>query len=496
MDEHTDKGALATEGDVNTSSEEKEDFAQLLEEATRQSGRLNPGQKVETKVVAISGDFVYVDAGGKSDGLVPVSEFIDDEGKMLVNIGDLVTVFFVSADKGEKKFTTRIKGYTTLNLAEIRDAYEAGVPVTGKVTAETKGGYEVMVGKVRCFCPKSQIDVRWSQTPETYVGETFPFKVLEYKEEGLNVILSRRVVLEEERELQVRELRESLAAGQEIKGRVKSIQKFGIFVDIGGIDGLIPLSELGWGTAGNVEELFSVGQEVLVKVISVDWEKNRLTFSLKALQEDPWKSVSEKYTVDSLVRGTVVRLAPFGAFVNLEPGIDGLVHISKLGAGRRVNHPKEVLELGKVVEAQITGIDVEKKRISLSLEPFVSPTEIEMPLVGDVLDVKVAKVMSFGLIVRINKDLTGLIPNGELGLPPGTNLSKTFVEGASLQAVVTEVNEGRKRVTLSRARVDEKIEEEELVRYKEQLAKDEVSRGSLGSFGELLREKFGNLKRG
>ena len=175
MDEHTDKGALAAEGDVNTSSEEKEDFAQLLEEATRQSGRLNPGQKVETKVVAISGDFVYVDAGGKSDGLVPVSEFIDDEGKMLVNIGDLVTVFFVSADKGEKKFTTRIKGYTTLNLAEIRDAYEAGVPVTGKVTAETKGGYEVMVGKVRCFCPKSQIDVRWSQTPETYVGETFPF---------------------------------------------------------------------------------------------------------------------------------------------------------------------------------------------------------------------------------------------------------------------------------------------------------------------------------
>lgn len=473
---------------------EDENFAELFEQSTKQSGRLNPGQKIETTVVGITGDYVYVDLGGKSEGVIAVSEFVDEAGNITVQAGDTIKAFFVTVENGMKKLTTFVKGYSTVTLAGIRDAFEAGVPVTGKVTREIKGGFEVMIGKVRAFCPFSQIDLKGSRTSDTYIGLEFPFRVLEFKESDANIILTRRALLEEEREMQLAQLRESIEVGQEREARVRSVQKFGVFVDLGGLDGFIPVSELLWGNVDDPASVVSVGQTIVVKVKTIDWGRNRLTLSLKDMQEDPWNQVAEKYIVDSTVSGTIVRLTPFGAFVNLEPGIDGLIHVSKLGAGRRIKHPKEVVEVGQAVEAFITGVDAENRRISLSMEQAVQKPEIQLPSVGDVLDVVVERVMPYGIFVRSGENVKGLIPNAEMGTLRGTNHTKLFPEGTQMQVIVIDTDESRGKVTFSRSKVDEQIEQDDIKRYKEKVEKEEKSSGSLGSLGELLKAKLGNFQ--
>jgi len=267
-------------------------------------------------------------------------------------------------------------------MAEIRDTHRANLPVSGKVKAVVKGGFEVLVGGVRCFCPLSQIDWRRDSDSETYVGQTFPFKVVEFDEEGRNVVLSRRVIFEEERRAQADRIRETLAVGMEITGTVRSLANFGAFIDVGGLDGLIPLSEMTWDRAEKPGNILSPGQEVRVKVIGLDWEKDRLTLSLKALQSDPWERVAAAYLPGSRVKGSVVRLTAFGAFVNLAPGVDGLIHISNLGAGKRINHPKDVIEVGQAVEPYVLAVDPVKRKISLSLETPSGEEETYSPAPG------------------------------------------------------------------------------------------------------------------
>jgi small subunit ribosomal protein S1 len=258
-------------------------------------------------------------------------------------------------------------------------------------------------------------------------------------------------------------------------------------VDVGGIDGLIPLSEMGWGRTENAEDVFSIGQEITVKIIAIDWEKNRLTLSLKATQSDPFLSVAEKYPIDSIVHGTIVRLTPFGAFVNLEPGVDGLIHISRLGAGRRIKHPKEVVEAGQVVDAYVFEVDPKNKRISLSMESKQKQEVPTLPQVGDILDGFVEKALASGIIVKLGDGLTGFIPNSEMGTPRGSNHTKMFPAGTGMQVIVKEVDPSRNRITLSRSGVAEKLEQEELSQYRDAVVKDEKTGSSLGSLGELIK---------
>jgi small subunit ribosomal protein S1 len=475
-------------------SEQEESFAELLEKNSGRSERLRPGQKVSAKVVSISGDLVYIDLGGKSEGTVDLKELVDKDGNTVVKEGDEIDAFFVSVQDGVRRMTTLVNGYSAVSLSAIRSAYEAGVPVSGDVKREVKGGFEVTVGGVRCFCPFSQIDLKGGREGGIFPGRTFPFKVIEFAEEGRNVILSRRVLLEQERQARIEHLKETLTVGMEVTVPVTSVQNFGAFVDLGGIDGMIPASEISWERSVNPMNVLAPGREVTAKIISLDWERTRLTLSLKAMQPDPWVSVPERYPVDGRVQGKIVRLAPFGVFVNLEPGIDGLVHISNLGAGRRINHPKEVVEVGQEVEAYVLSVDAQGRKISLSLQPKVEPKKIVLPEIGEVIDGVVEKVMPYGIFVKIKEGLTGLIPNSEMATTVGSDHKRMFPSGAAIQAVVIEVDNAAGKVRLSRKAAMEKTAQEEFDQYSD-TAKGEPSGSSLGSLGDILRAKLEEKKQ-
>ena len=487
-DEHTND--VADNAVAADATEGTESFAEMLEQSSRKTSRLFPGQKVKADVVSISGDLVYIDLGGKSEGVIDSAELTDKDGNITVKSGDTIEAYFVAVQNGARKMTTLVGGYSAVSLNAIRDAFEAGVPVNGEVRREVKGGFEVSVGGVRCFCPFSQIDLKGGREGGIYLGSTFPFKVIEFGENGKNVIVSRRAVLDRERQDKLDVLKTSLSVGMELPVTVVSLQKFGAFVDLGGVEGLVPVSELAWERVGKPSDVLAVGQKITVKIISLDWEKNRLTLSLKAMQPDPWSSVAERYTVDSRVPGTITRLTSFGAFVRLETGIEGLIHISNLGAGRRINHPKEVVESGQVVEVYVLGVDPANRKISLSLQPKVEPKKIVLPNVGDLLDGVVDKVMPFGIFVKMKSGLSGLIPNAETGTPAGTDLKKIFSSGMVVQTVVVEVDTASGKVRLSLKALQDKASQDEYDEYVDSARKVEKSTGGFGSLGDILKARM------
>ena len=344
----------------------KERFTDLFSDvAPKMSTKhLHPGERVDGVVVGIGGETIFLDIGGKSEGCLAADELRDENGELTVKEGDRLQVYFLHRNRGEMVFTTRLGSHSGQGR-ELETAYQSGIPVEGRVTREVKGGFEVMIGTTRAFCPYSQMDIRRIEKSEEYLEKSFSFRIIEYKNNGRNIVVSARVLLEEEREEKRRELEETLQEGMLVRGRISSVRDFGAFVDLGGIDGLIPISEIAWGNVEKVSDLLEVGMEVEVIVKSLDWERNRISLSLKATTENPWEKVEEKYPVGSVHMGRVARLTQFGAFVTLEPGIDGLLHISKLGGGRRINHPREVLESGKEIAVRIDAVDREKQRISL-----------------------------------------------------------------------------------------------------------------------------------
>ncbi len=476
-------------GSTEVASEVKEDFAELLASSKSKQGRLDPGQKVRAKVVSISGDLVYIDLGGKSEGVIDIAEFTAEDGTVSVHAGDEIVAFYINVKDGVRRLTTMVNGYSAATLTAVRDAFEAGVPVNGTVKREVKGGFEVSVGGVRCFCPFSQIDLKGGREGGVFLGQTFPFKVLEYEENGRNVILSRRALLEGEKRARTDKLKEELSVGMTMKATVRAIQNFGTFVDLGGVDGLIPASEISWDRSRRPEDTFSVGQEVTAKIIALDWDANRLTLSMKALEPDPWQGVEQRYLVDTKVNGTIMRLAPFGAFVMLEPGVEGLIHISNLGAGRRINHPKEVVEVGQAVEVYVLAVDPEKRKISLSIEQKMKAEPVVLPAVGERVDGTVDKVMSFGIFVKIGSGLSGLIPNSEIGSTGSKDIKRAFPQGAKVQAIVVEVDQGSGKIRLSRKAVTDNESKEEYTQYVDS-AKQAESSSSLGSLGDILKAKL------
>lgn len=348
-------------------TDDDKSFAEMFKETPADNKeRLRPGQKIEATVVRIAKEWIFLDLGAKSEGSVARNEFSDAEGNLTVAEGDRVQVYFLSEKKNERLFTAKVSGGAV--ASHLDEACRSGIPVEGTVTGETKGGFEVRFsGSVRAFCPFSQMDLRRIDNAEEYIGKKFAFRVTKYGEHGKNIVVSRRALLEEERALQKEALQESLAIGQTVKGVITSIRDFGAFVDIGGLEGLIPVSEIAWGRIEDIHERLAVGQEVIVTVLKLDWDKDRYSFSLKDSLPDPWEGIGAMFPEGSVVTGKVVRLTEFGAFVSLAPGIDGLVHISKLGAGRRISHPREVVQVGDVLEVKIDSVDSEKKRLSLSL---------------------------------------------------------------------------------------------------------------------------------
>jgi small subunit ribosomal protein S1 len=345
--------------------EDEESFAELLKQSLGERVELKPGQKIEAKVLQIGAEWTFLDVGQKGEGVLDTRELLDGEGQPTVKVGEKLGAYFLSRAGGELRFTTRIGGGTS-GTAQLEEAWRSKIPVEGRIEKEIKGGYEVRLpGGVRAFCPFSQIGLRRQDAPDEVIGQSRSFRITQFSEAGRNVVVSHREILEEERRQQRESLRQTLKEGDVVKGTVTSLRDFGAFVDIGGLEGLLPISEIGYGRVEDINAALRVGQELELTLKSCDWEKERFSFSLRDTLADPWKKVGSSYVEGGSYPGKVARLTAFGAFVTLEEGIDGLIHISKLGAGKRINHPQEVLKLGQKLTVTVEKIESEQRRISL-----------------------------------------------------------------------------------------------------------------------------------
>ncbi|MDO8947503.1 MAG: 30S ribosomal protein S1 [Desulfocapsaceae bacterium] len=348
-------------------------FADLFQESSSKSlRRLEPGQKITATIVGHSGNSVFLDVGGKNEGILDISELMNKEGELSATIGDKVEVYFLKSTGGAQLFTIKLGGGK--NTTQLEEAWRNAIPVEGLVKEEIKGGFDITLGgSVRAFCPFSQMGLhRVDDAGAEYTGRHMTFLITRFEENGRNIVVSARALLEQEREQQKEALQESLVEGGTVHGTISSIRDFGAFVDIGGVDGLIPISEIGWSRVEDIKEHLTVGQEVTAVIKKLDWKAGRITLSLKETLPNPWDAAREEFTEGSTHSGIVARLTTFGAFVTLAPGVDGLIHISKLGGGRRINHPREVLEEGQEIEVKIEGIDNETRKISLAPTDYVS----------------------------------------------------------------------------------------------------------------------------
>lgn len=472
-----------------------DDFAKMLEsDGASMPGRTpKTGEKVKCRVVGMNDDKVFVSFGGKSEGSLSRAEFdnsSEEEGAPvpLPAEGDEIEAWVLSSKGGEVVLSTKLTRRDQ-SRAAIEDAHTAGVPVEGRVGKLIKGGFEVRVSGLRGFCPLSQIDLRWPKEPEEHVGKIYSFKVVEYKDKGRNIILSRRALLEADRVTRREELKKKILVGNLVTGRVRNVQPFGAFVELGGVDGLIPVSEMAWERVANAAEVLSEGQEVTAKVIGIDWDKERISLSLRSLAADPWLAAAANFKEGDRVKGKVVRLADFGAFVALEPGVDGMIHVSALGTANRVKHPREALTVGDEVEAEVLSIDAEKKRISLSMDYKRTEGLGDLPRVGEVLTVIVEKIADFGIFVKLDGGHQGVIPNAELNIKKNSESQRPpFIVNDEVEAKVTEVSQGGKRIRLSiRELAREKVREErkEFETYKGD------DKANFGTLGDLLKQRTG-----
>ncbi|MEI6209451.1 MAG: 30S ribosomal protein S1 [Desulfuromonadales bacterium] len=359
-------------------TDEGESFAEMFAQSSaKQSRWLEPGQKVTGRVLKISAEWIFMDTGQKGEGVIDRKEFLDLDGNVTVREGDSIAAYFLSSNHGEMRFTTRIGGGAA-GSSQLEEAWRAGVPVEGLVEKEIKGGYEVKLGgTARAFCPYSQIALRRVENPESLIGTRLTFRISDYAEKGRNIVVSRRALLEEEQRRLKDEAQAGMREGMTVTGTVTSLQDFGAFVDIGGLEGLIPVSEIGWSRVRDVRDVLSVGQQLQVVIKTIDREKERISLSLKDTLADPWDHVVAHYPEGSFHTGPVARLDSFGAFVTLASGVDGLIHISKMGAGKRINHPREILKEGEVIEVRIESVDRANRRLSLAMAGTARAAEEE-----------------------------------------------------------------------------------------------------------------------
>ncbi len=322
------------------------------------------GEQIETTVVAISNDTIFLDLGLKSEGLLEKAELTDDNGNCTVSEGDKIKAYFLTNKRDELWFTTKLSG-PKADKSVLENAFKNGIPVEGSVTKEIKGGYEVMIGNSRAFCPYSQMGYRQKKESAEYVGQHLTFKISEYKNDGKNIIVSNRSIMEDQAQAELNHLAQTLTVGQTVTGTVKSLESYGAFVDINGFQALLPISEVSRIRVTDLSSVLKVGQEITAKIIKTDWDHKRVSLSTKELEADPWDGVEEKFPVGTKLDAPVSRVADFGLFINLAPGVDGLIHISRLGVDRNTNL-KKVYKSGDMMSVIVESIDMDEKRIALS----------------------------------------------------------------------------------------------------------------------------------
>lgn len=357
-------------------------FEQLLNSSSGTQGKVPIGEKVQAKIFEIGKEYLFLDLGGREEGMLPRSE-VEKEGELELSVGDTISVFTVQMRDGAVLCASRLGAAGSVDrpgdreaaLVALRDAYESRMPVEGTVKEVVKAGFSVTVLGLRAFCPISQISDTYCETPEEYLGQTHSFLVIEFDGTGRNLVLSRRRLLEMESEDLARETMEKLEVGAVFDGVVKTVKSYGVFVDIGGVEGLLHVSEIDHDRVDDPADVFTAGQSVRVQVKDIDRERKRISLSRKSLLGDPWVGIESEFPEGSVVTGRVIRIAQFGAFVELKKGVEGLVHISKMGGGRRLKTPREAVQEGEEVQVRVLGIDLDRARISLSIDDAVEGEE-------------------------------------------------------------------------------------------------------------------------
>ena len=430
---------------------ENENFAALFEAQSTPGAHLSPGQRVTVNVVAVTSDTVFVSTGSKVDGIVERSE-LEEDGGATPQVGDTLDLYVVTVSSQEVRLSKMMRGAG--GLAALEEAKEARLPVEGKVQAIVKGGFAVEVMKRRAFCPLGQMDLRPVENPESFVGKTLPFLITKLEKGGRNIVLSRRMILEEEQAENRDAFLSSVSVGDIKEGTVARLAPFGIFVELAtGVEGLVHLSELTWGRVAQADEVVSVGDTIRVKVLEIaTGEKGpRISLSVRQVMDDPWKTVEGRLEEGQIVTGKVVRNAAFGSFVEVLPGIDGLIHVSELSYERRINKPDDILSVGETVTVKIKGLDFDKKRLSLSLrdvggDPWDGVAE-DFPI-GEEVTGTVEKRAPFGVFITLRPGVTGLLPASAISAARGkTPIDKAKV-GDAVQIFIREVDAAGRKVTL------------------------------------------------
>ena len=427
----------------------RENFEELFQESLRQP---MVGEIVDGVVVQIDPDYVLVNIGYKSEGCIPLSEFMDENGQLTAKVGDAVKVYF------EKK--ENIRGYIVLSRKKaereqiwvhIEEAVESGALVEGKIVENVKGGLTVDIG-VPAFLPASQVDVRPIGNLEKLIGQSFQFKVVKVNKKRGNVVLSRRAILEEERDKLKTDTLATLTEGQIREGIVKNITDYGAFIDLGGIDGLLHIVDMSWRKLSHPSEILKIGDTVSVKVLKYDKEKEKISLGIKQTIPDPWLVVESKYHIGDRIVGTVVSLADYGAFVSLEEGVEGLVHVSEMSWTKRIRHPSDVLKVGDEVAAEVLGVDVPSRRISLGLKQIqMNPWTVigDKYPVGTKIEGQIKNVTDFGVFIGVEDGIDGLVHVSDMSWTKRIkHPSELYSKGQTVQAVVLNIDPENERLSL------------------------------------------------
>lgn len=475
--------------------EEEEDFARLLE-ASLAPKSFEVGTLVEGKVVAVGPEVVFVDVGGKGEATIDLAELADADGTLDVKPGDTVQAVVVSSAGGLKLSHRLARGAATRQ--RLSEAFRAGLPVEGRVERAIKGGYEVRVGGQRAFCPISQIDAHFTADPAVHEGQVYTFRITEYDEQGKDLVLSRRALIEEENRERAEEVRGAIVPGATLDGRVVSVRAYGAFVDLGaGIQGLLHVSEMGWSRVADATSVVRPGDEITVKVLKVEDDKRKISLGLKQLQADPWSTAHETYAVGQVLPGRVSRLTEFGAFIELAPGIDALAHVSTFPPARNADAWKAALPPGAEVQVEILSLDLERRRIGVAVleegarrgaQAVAAPDRAggEAAIApGARLTGKVERHEKYGVFVFLAPGKTGVVPLEELGLERGTDLRKALPVGSDIVVLVLEVDPAGRRIRLSRKAVFAAEEQTEARDYAQR--QEETQAEGFGSLGDKFR---------
>src|SRR5580692_7507954 len=446
--------ALSSTGPSSLEHGGADSFASLFEASITAGDFGNEGEIVQGTVVAVQRDNVVIDIGGKSEGIIAVSEFADATGQITVKAGDRIDVYIESRENDDGLVTLSKEKADKMKVwDEISSACERDELIEGTISQRVKGGLSVTIrGGVKAFLPGSQVDLRPIRNLDKLIGQTYQFKVIKFNKKRGNIVLSRRVLLEKERDEQKTKTLETLEEGKVVRGVIKNITEYGAFVDLGGIDGLLHITDMSWGRVNHPSELFQVGDEVTVRVLKYNPETERVSLGLKQTQEDPWSHAEEAFPPGKKINGKVQSITDYGAFVELEPGVEGLIHVSEMSWTKKVKHPSKVLEVGQTIECQVLEVDSKSKRISLGLkqlepDPWTLFTEKYSP--GAKISGRVRSITDYGVFIGIEEGVDGMVHKSDISWTAKVNNPSDFYrKGDDVEAIILSINHDEKKVSL------------------------------------------------